>query len=67
LILTAFLGFLETYWIHIALYLGLSIHCGQQEILGFFKIDQEEDIVCSLSPKALSILIWIIQGVIAEM
>jgi hypothetical protein len=66
LILTVFLGFLETYWIPIALYLGLSIQCGQQDIRDFLKIGPEENIVRSLFPTALSIIIWVIQAIIAD-
>lgn len=66
LILAAFLGFLETYWIPVALYLGLSIHGAQEDILSFFEINREADMVRSLFPTVLSIGIWIIQGVLAN-
>ncbi len=65
-ILTAVLGFLETYWIPMALYVGLSIRCDQPEILGFFNINQNENIVRSLFPKAVSLGLWIIQAIIAD-
>lgn len=66
LILTAFLGFLETYWIPVALYLGLRIHAAQEDILRFFAINPQADMVRSLFPGVFNVGIWIVQGVLAD-
>lgn len=60
------LAFLEVYWIPVAGTLGLIIHTSDQELLDYFDIDPEENIVPLLRPKSMQWVIWVISGWMAD-
>ncbi len=64
--LAIFQGFLETYWIPIISQMGITITSNNQQILNFFDLTENTNIAAILRPSFMSIIIWLIQGMLAN-
>ena len=66
LILTAFLAFLEVYWIPVFSKMDVVINVHNDDVVEYFKIDKNTNIVDVLRPSIMSIFIWFAQGLFAN-
>ncbi|MFN8714438.1 MAG: hypothetical protein ACK5Z2_16440 [Bacteroidota bacterium] len=65
LLIVAEQAFLETYWIGIVDYLGMSLHSGNQNVLSVFGKTASDNLIASLHPGWLSPLLWLLWGLLA--